>query len=248
MGIQIKRGTGMKVKILIPIILIVLAGLFYTGYKIGGRRAESVLKPTIDAQNGEIQRYVTRIGDDSVYIAQKETEILTQKEAIRRGEIERKELRALNLKQVSEINRLNLRVDTLLEDVNNSGGVITIHDTITLKPTNYIKLPFVVTKNDQWLSLKDSTDIKGKSFVNLKMNLALDVWTGRLKGTKELTTLVTTDSPYIGIIGIKSQKYDLPKPKKYGVGVFLGYGINLSGTVKASPMLGLGVNYNFIQF
>jgi len=238
----------MKVRYVILIVLSVIIATFFYGRHLGLVKGDSALNATIQAQNNEIVKYVTRIGDDSVYIAQKEIEMLTQKEAIRRGEIERKELRALNLKQVSEINRLNLRVDTLLEDVDNSGGVITIHDTITLKPTNYIKLPFVVTKNDQWLSLKDSTDIKGKSFVNLKMNLALDVWTGRLKGTKELTTLVTTDSPYIGIIGIKSQKYDLPKPKKYGVGVFLGYGINLSGTVKASPMLGLGVNYNFIQF
>lgn len=235
----------MKVKILIPVILIVLAGLFYAGYKIGRQNGDSALNATIQAQNNEIVKYVTRIGDDSVYIAQKETEVLTQKEAIRRGEIERKELRALNLKQVSEINRLNLRVDTLLEDVNNSGGVITIHDTITLKPTNYIKLPFVVTKNDQWLSLKDSTDIKGRTTIALKMNLSLDVWTGTLRGTKELTTIITTQSPYIGVIGIKSQKYDIKKPKPYGIGAFVGYGIGKNGL---TPIVGVGLSYNIIRF
>lgn len=235
-----------KTKYIILAILIGIFGVYVLGRYSGRKKAESVLNPLILSQEDRIISYVLEIGDKTTYIAQKETEILSQREAIKRSDIERKELSALNLKQVNEISRLKLRVDTLLEDVNNSGGVITIHDTITLKPTNYVKLPFIVTKNDQWLSLKDSTDINGKTSILLKMNLSLDVWTGRSQKTKKYTTLITTDSPYIGVIGIKSQKYDVPKQRPYGIGLQIGYG--LTTQLKPTPYIGIGLQYSLIKF
>ena len=44
------------------------------------------------------------------------------------------------------------------------------------------------------------------------------------------------------IVSVKS------KPKRWGVGVQLGYGISIKGEPKFSPYIGLGVSYNLLQF
>lgn len=235
----------MRLKYIIIAIILTATAVYFTGYIQGHKKSDRASEASIHALDSIISHQVVTIDEQVTYIAKKEQEVLTQREAIKKGEIEREELRKLNLKQVNEINRLKLRIDTLLEDVANSGGVITIHDTITLKPTNYIKLPFVVTKYDQWLSLKDSTDIKGKTSVSLKMNIDVDLWTGIEKKTKKPITILTTTNPYISVIGIKSQKYDLPKPKKMGIGFQFGYSMTNKGL---SPTVGVGVSYNIICF
>jgi len=236
----------MKIKYVIPVVILLISAILYSGYLLGSRKIDRALQATIDAQNDQIQKYITRIGDDSVFIAQKDTEILSQREAIKRGDIERKELRALNLKQVSEINRLNLRVDTLLEDISHTGHIIRI-DTVFVDsmPHNAILLPFSFNKTDQWLSLKGSFNSIGKLDFSFKMNIDIDLWVGRLKGSKELTSIVTTANPYVNVIGIKSQKYDLPKPKPYGIGFSCGYAICRNGL---SPYVGIGLNYSVIRF
>jgi len=244
------------IKYIILVVILIATALIYSGYRLGQSKIDRALQTTIDAQNKEIQRYITRIGDDSVFIAQKDIEILSQREAIRRGDIERKELRALNLKQVSEINRLNLRIDTLLSDIAHNGQIIStstqkghiIPNLVISAPKtakNSILLPFSFWKNDQWLSLKGNFDSIGKLDLSLKMDLSLDVWTGQARKTKEYITLITTDSPYINVIGIKSQKYDLPKPKKYSVGAFIGYGVGKNGL---TPIVALGIGYTPIRF
>jgi hypothetical protein len=235
-----------KTKYLLITIPVVLCLVFFAGYVRGHGKAESASKARLDSLNSIISSYVVMLDDTKTYVTKIEQELKTEKEARQDGDISRKELRALNIKYLSEISRMKFRIDTLLEDVENNGVVYIIHDTITLNPTSYIKLPFVVTKNDQWLSLKDSTDIKGKTSIALKMNLSLDVYTGIDKTTKKYNTQISTDSPYIGIIGIKSQKFDAPKPKKYGIGLQVGYG--LTTQLKPTPYLGIGFGYNFIQF
>lgn len=242
------------VKYIILVFILIATALIYSGYRLGQSKIDRALQTTIDAQNDQIQKHITRIGDDSVFIAQKDTEILSQREAIKRGDIERKELRALNLKQVSEINRLNLRVDTLLSDISHNGQIIDVlnsqitsmdtrKDTLTMQKA--ILLPFEFHKQDEWLTLKGNFNSIGKLDLSLKMNLSLDVWTGQSRKTKEYTTLITTDSPYINVIGIKSQKYDLPKPKPYGIGLHIGYGVGKSGL---TPVVSAGLNYNLIRF
>ena len=44
------------------------------------------------------------------------------------------------------------------------------------------------------------------------------------------------------IVSVKS------KPKRWGVGVQVGYGISIKGEPKFSPYIGLGISYNLLQF
>lgn len=236
----------MRLKYAIAVIILAIIAIYFLGYTQGHKKRDRASQTLIDAQESIIYKYRTRIGDDSVYIYKTEQELKTERQARKAGDIERKELRALNLKQVNEISRLKLRVDTLLEDISHTGTIIRI-DTVFVDsmPHNAILLPFKFNKTDQWLSLKGNFNSEGKLSVDLKINVDIDLWTGIDKKTKQPTSIVTTKSPYISVIGIKSQKYDFPKPKKMGIGFIGGYGMSKTGL---TPFVGFGVSYNLIRF
>ena len=236
-----------KTKTIVCVLCVLFIGVFISGWGLGRKKGDSVNMEAIQALKDQIKHYVIRIGNDSVYISSKEQEILTQKEAIRQGEITREELRKLNLKQANEITRLKLRVDTLLEDVSHNGTIITVHDTITLKPNNCMLLPFSFSKKDPWLNLTGSFNSQGILDISIKMDMFIDLWAGIDKKTKKPTAVLTSKNPYINTLSISSIKLDMPKKKYYGIGVCAGYGLDLK-TTKLSPYLGIGLQYSFIRF
>ena len=60
-----------------------------------------------------------------------------------------------------------------------------------------------------------------------------------------LKTSIVTDNPYIFIQDITTIKIGFPKSKKFGIGIFTGYGISSGGL---SPVIGIGINYNVFSF
>ena len=76
------------------------------------------------------------------------------------------------------------------------------------------------------------------------MGVDVDVITGVSK-TKERTVNILTDNPYVGVINVRSYKTDVQKPKRYGIGAVVGYGICRNGL---SPIVGIGLSYSLIQF
>lgn len=252
MSIQIKNRH------LLLVILIVLAGIFFLGRYTGHKKAESASETIILALNDTLSSYKYKVGDLTKTAFEQAQVITTQKEAIKNGDIERKELRALNLKYVNEINKLSLQVDTLLENVSHNGTIIVIQqETIDSlnRDINRVKvsqkailLPFEFTKADKWLDLKGNFDKDGKLDVGLKLTADVNVWTGLDKKTKQYKSVVTTDCPYINVLNIKSQKFDIKKPTRWGIGINAGYGIILDKDVHLAPYLGAGASYNIIRF
>lgn len=239
---------SVKTRNIIIAVAMALTAIFVFGYISGKKRGDRASQAVISSLNNTLSTYSTTLNKTKVTVAQKEQVILTQREALKQDSLTREELRKLNIKQATEITRLKFRVDTLLEDVNNSGGVITIHDTITLKPTNYIKLPFVVTKNDKWLSLKDSTDTKGKTFISLGFQTSADLYVGIDKTTNKYTATVVTDDPYFSVVSINSVKMDTPKDKRYGIGLQGGYGVMFGSPLRSGFYLGAGFSYAIIRW
>jgi len=234
-----------KTKYIILTALIAILVIFFGGWYIGHREAENAYKPVLNALTDEINRYELKIRDSSVYISEKKQEILTLREAKRQGDVINEELRKLNIKQANEITRLKLRVDTLLEDINHTGQVVyvSVKDTIN-QPC--MLLPFTFQKKDQWLDLKGSFNKEGKMDMGLKINANLDIWAVIKKKKASPTVIVTTDNPYISVIGIKSIKLETPRDRRFGIGVSAGYGI--TSAFQASPFFGVGLNYNVIKF
>lgn len=83
---------------------------------------------------------------------------------------------------------------------------------------------------------KDTTDIK----INIKNDFSIVTY----KEKNKLILDVSDKNPY-SITKSQRSYINLPKQKRFGLGVNTGYGISNSGL---SPYIGLGVNYNLINF
>lgn len=252
----------LKTKWIVVAVIVAILALFITGYICGHKKGDRVLNDLKSAYSDSLATYKTEINGKTTYIAQIEQEIATKSELIRLGEIERKELRAINLKQVNELTKLKFRIDTLLEDVAHNGQIIDVNKDSTLNnlpkeqltsndsitKQKAILLPFSFEKKDEWLELKGRFDPQGKLDVKLDIKADVNVFTGWDKTLKSYKSVVISDSPYLQTIGIKSFKLDLKKPTRYGIGLQVGYGLLLGNPVKTAPYIGVGLSYNFIRF
>lgn len=227
-------------------VFIVFLGLFLCGWYLGIKKANASLISMENIHHKEIKRYISKIGDDSVKIFQIEQEVLTLREAIKQDKLEKETLKKLNLKQVSEISKLKLRIDTLLEKITHSGSIIVVYDTITNMPENALLLPFGFSKKDRWLNLDGTFSEKGDLDIALSMDVSVDVITGIDKKTKKSTISIITDNKYIDVINILSYKTDVVRPKKYGIGFHIGYGVTKN--LEMSPYIGIGVSRSLICF
>lgn len=97
---------------------------------------------------------------------------------------------------------------------------VTGKDTVTVRDTVYIRLPFEQRKYEgenyaAWVSgYRPRLD-------------SIYIW-------KPTTVITNTCSP---------------KPKRWGIGIQAGYGVGISnGRMTAMPYLGIGVNWNFLMF
>lgn len=245
-----------KVKYIILASFLTVTGLFFSGYMIGHKKAKDASEVAKNALNEEISRYVVQIDENKFYIASVEQELTTQKALVKKGILEREELRKLNIKQANEISRITLKIDTLLNDISHNGQIISIlnsqiansnnNNKDTASNFNAIRLPFDFYKKDKWLTLTGRFDKQGELSVSIKMVVGIDLLTGLEKKTEKPFAILKTDNPYITPLALSSYKTDKQKNKRFGIGFIGGYGFNLTGTVKASPFIGGGVSYNLL--
>jgi len=66
------------------------------------------------------------------------------------------------------------------------------------------------------------------------------------KKEKTPSIIITSENSYIKTLSVSSIKFDMPKPKKYGIGLQIGWG--LTKELKTSPYIGVGLSYNLIRF
>lgn len=255
------QQMSLKIKnkyVFIAVLLLALTIFGFGGYLgMSGQRSKRLSDET--AYKEEIKRYKLRIGQDSLYVVQANQTIASQRELIKQGEIDRETLRKLNIKHLNEISKLKLQIDTLLEDVQHNGQVVDILDSqianlndslqnVSYKKRKAILLPFEFYHYDAWMpdSLKGSFDKNGK--LSIRFGLVADI---RLisaidKTTKKNTYTVLTDCPYIGVLSVTSFKTDVPKPKRYSIGLQVGYGVNKN--FELSPYVGIGLTRSIIRF
>lgn len=237
-----------KSRYVIIAILIALTGLFFLGWSIGHKRANNASNQTIDSLKYVIKAYVIRINAKDLYVTEVEQELTTQKEAIRKGEVERAELKALHLKAVNEVTFLKGQVKILKDSIAHTGNVIIVTpcDSITDgKPA--IELPFTFKEVNDNYNLYGGFNSQGKMSIDLTVPIALDVWVGKDSKTKEYKAVVTSENPVVQITGVQSLKMDVPKVRKIGIGFHVGYGFSLKQATP-TPYIGIGVSWNLIRF
>ena len=235
-----------KVRYIVLALLIVFATTFLIGGWIGLRKGRSSLQPSIDSLNAQISYYTVVINGSKNYIAEQEQEISTLRQAKRNGDIKNEELTKLNIARVNEITRLKLRIDTLLDSVSHTGVIVHVDTIINNEQGNALLLPFHFEKKDQWLSLYGTFDTQGELGIDLSMDAPVDVWGVMKKKGSVPSIMITSENPYIKTLSLSSIRFDMPKPKRYGIGFQFGYGITRE--FKLSPYAGVGLSYDIIRF
>lgn len=103
---------------------------------------------------------------------------------------------------------------------------------------------YAVHHNDRWMNINFDSD-SSKTTVNIQVENEYTV--SLVKKKKKYEAIVKNYNPYSSVSEISAVSLQgLPKPKKFGLGVQLGYGINSSFRVQ--PYIGIGVSYNVIRF
>jgi len=230
--------------ILLGALLSLLLAFGY-GWYVGHQKAEKVAQTALNEVKNELTRITVLLDDKEYYITKVEQEILTLKEAKKQGEVDNQTLKKLNIKHLAELTKAKLLIDTLLKQVSHDGKVVVVHDTAWVDYQNAIIIPFTFTKKDQWMTLVGDFDEDAKLDIDLRMNIPIDLYVGTDKKTKAPVATLTTPNPYVSTLSLSSQKYDVVKPLRYGLGVQVGYGITNKGL---SPYVGVGISYNIIRF
>lgn len=109
-------------------------------------------------------------------------------------------------------------------------------DTINSEEAYYSKFNLEDFVWGEIIAKKDSTDL----ILNIRNDFNIVSYYEKGK----LVLDVSDKNPY-SITKSQRSYINLPKQKKWGIGVNAGYGISKSGL---SPYIGLGVNYNLINF
>ena len=236
----------MTVQIKNKYLLLSLCGAFLAIFLLGGyiglRRGHRATNALQSAFNEQITQYKYQLDSVAKVAYEKEQAIATLREAIKRGDIERAELKELAYDKVKEVTKLTLVIDSLIHVEPNDSIII---DTVYIdnKPTPAIALPYKWQENNKFFTLKGSFDKKGTLDLSLRMEAKLDVWTG-IKD-KKYVTIVTSNNPFLNVSELNSLKFDLPKPKKWAIGVVGGYGITKESL---SPFVGIGLMRTMIRF
>lgn len=142
----------------------------------------------------------------------------------------------------------NVSVITNSTNINNTGETIIKYDTI-YSPQSQIEIfpVYEMSLNNKWYqgNIKASQD---STTLNLQIDNEYSIVIGEEgKWYKKKTPFVevTNNNPYTKTKTLKTYEVSKPLDKKFGLGIFLGYGIGVSGL---TPMIGVGINYNLIKF
>ena len=204
------------------IAIVAFLALLAASYFVGRHYADKANKIHLDnitALRDSVKHYQVKIGKLEYQVFEQGQVILTQKEAIKTGLVEKEALRKLNFKYLSELTTANGTISILRDSIGHNGVVYI--DTTTHKPV--IGLPFTFGDTTKHYTFSGGFNIKGKMNFALKVPISLQVYTGVDKKGKAKASIVT-DNPYVIIDKITSLKVDYPKPSRIGFGATVGYG------------------------
>ena len=238
-------------KYLILVLLIAFAGIYVLGRYQGKVRAKRASNSVIEALTGKLVKYSYKIDSLTKFASEQQQIVVTQKQALQTALIQKEEIKKLHLKKVSEVTNLKAQLELLLDSIGHTGTVVVIKpcDTTNGQWQTALTLPIGFEERTKYYTLIGNMDENANLDIDLKVPVALDLWTGYNKKTKSYTATVTSDNPHFKVTEIRSIKVETPAPKKFGIGLQAGYGLILSKEkITAQPYIGAGVSWNLIRF
>lgn len=248
------------IKVIIVLVLL-LIGVGYFGYNYYGKYISEVKSRTslVNGLNGELKIERNKNGSLTATIA---TMDLTNKNMLL--DIKSKDDAIIQLQNIIK------RKDKINKDLNNAIAIQTeiflrykdsinenkvIGDT-TIGDTTFqtYERNFVLYNN---YDSNDTTEwvfgnvILGKMIFEIELNIKnkYDVAIGRKRknifSPWQMYADITTYNPYDNITKVRSYSKQKMRPKRFGIGISAGVGFTYSGI---GPYVGIGVNYNIIEF
>jgi hypothetical protein len=200
------KAKWLQVKKIVTYFCLFL-GLLAIAYVAGRCSTKSERKQQINnliAARDSVKHDLVTIDGLQNFISLKNAIILTQKQAISAGIIEREMLRKLHLKDLitnTELSGVIQRQDSLLSLPPNT-IFITIKDT-TGRYHDYARIPFQLLKeHDQYLSLDAGMDINKKAWFSLSVPFSGTISVGYKKSGFLKTTptgIFTTENQYLKV-------------------------------------------------
>lgn len=233
-----------KNKYLLVGLIIALLGVFLFGQWSGRKKGDRASTALIRALRDTIRTERINIAGVEQTAYNMSQIVVTQKQAIQSGLLEREAMRKLHLKAVNELTKAQLTINILRDSVKHNGQIITIRDTV-FKERNAILLPFNFGDTTKYVTFGGKFNEKGVMSYGLSVPVELKVYSGIEKRTYKPIVTITSSNPLVQITDIESIKMDSFKPKKWSVGIQGGYGVTKDGL---SPYVGIGISRSILRF
>jgi len=241
--IQIRNRT------LIIGLLIAFGVTFLGGWLLGRFNRDNASRTIIQGLNETMRIYTYQIDGLLKTANEKDAIIATQRQAIREGIVLKEELRILKLKYVRDLTRVNGTIEILIDSIAQFRPVVIPCPPDELyHPVLY--LPLAWRDSTEYYDISGEFDTTGVLSMRVGAPVDLNVWIGNdseIKGN--VKTVVTSLNPFVKIKDIKSFVFDMPKPKKWGIGITGGYGVAYTEKkIVPSPFIGLGITRTILRF
>jgi hypothetical protein len=155
----------------------------------------------------------------------------------------------------SIINRLQNLVSKYKKEINRGGSVTIIKDSIYIykeKDITLSKDTIVFSQSvlldsikDKWIDATFGFNM-GKSLFRASVLNDYEIIIGKDSKTKKSFVEVKNNNPYAKVNTLKTYRKTLPDDKKFGLGFYIGCGLN--SDIKIRPSIGISLNYNIIEF
>jgi hypothetical protein len=188
----------MKTKNLLLLIAAIIALSFFLGrWSTSGLR--SAQYDEISELRDVMKIYQVELRDREQTIYEKDQILGTQREAIKAGLIDNELLKALNIKQATQVTTLKGQLAAARDSIDLSGNdsIVFVTDTVAGNAENYIKLPFSWPYSDEYLQLTTGIRENKQAWFNLNAALPLTITMGGKDGRQ--VAAVSTPSPYVSI-------------------------------------------------
>lgn len=188
----------MKTKNFLILILALILVSFFAGHMITFKKRNAAYGQVM-ALTDSISAYTVVIDDLETRVFEKQQVIGTMEQAIAAGILEEDRLKALNMKHLSQISKLEGELKAAIDSIPLPDSIF-VTDTIETGPgegKTYAILPFSWEYKDQYLGLKTGIHEDKTAWFDLEAQVSLYITLGDIK--KKPVAAVTTPSPYVTI-------------------------------------------------
>lgn len=234
-----------SLKIFLLIAAIVLAILLYFDKCNKTNTKEKELVSLINAMNDKLKTYIDKDSSQRATISVLKTEKTRDFLEIQTKDSEILHLQAVVKQYKAKLSAGSSVTNASVETNVNHTGTTTITKVDTIKGKDSIAYVYPTYSDsiiNKWITYRATAD-KDSFRTSIKIKNDFSVIVGTDKG-KPFVDLIT-QNPYSETKQLRTYQVSIPKPKKFGVGPNVSYGVGVG--FKPQVFIGIGIQYNILR-